>query len=88
MTEVKAPSAGRITKKGNTLTLHSEEVDLREYAVPHSARLRVDSGDQVEAGDPLTLGPLNPKELLSIKGVDTVQRFLVGRCRRCTDRRA
>jgi DNA-directed RNA polymerase subunit beta' len=77
VTEVKAPSAGRVTKKGNALTLHTEEVDVREYAVPHSARLRVADGDSVEAGDSLTEGSLNPKELLEIKGVDTVQRFLV-----------
>ncbi|HEX2194441.1 MAG TPA: DNA-directed RNA polymerase subunit beta', partial [Candidatus Limnocylindria bacterium] len=75
--EIKAPSAGRVTKKGNTLTLHAEDVDTREYAVPHSARLRVETGDQVLAGDPLTEGSLNPKDLLQIKGVDTVQRFLV-----------
>ncbi len=77
LVEVKAPSAGRITKKGNTLTLHSEEVDTREYGVPHSSRMKVDTGDTVTAGDPLTEGSLNPKDLLQIKGVDTVQRFLV-----------
>jgi DNA-directed RNA polymerase subunit beta' len=77
LVEVKAPVAGRVTKKGNTLTLHTEEVDVREYAVPHSARLRVADGDTVSAGDPLTEGSMNPKELLEIKGVDTVQRFLV-----------
>jgi DNA-directed RNA polymerase subunit beta' len=78
LVETKAPAAGRVTKKGNTLTLHSEDVDTREYAVPHSARLRVETGDEVLAGDPLTEGSLNPKDLLQIKGVDTVQRFLVG----------
>jgi len=77
LVEVKAPAAGRVTKKGNTLTLHTEEVDVREYPVPHSARLRVSDGDDVSAGDSLTEGSLNPKELLEIKGVDTVQRFLV-----------
>ncbi len=76
-TEVRSPAAGRVTKKGSTLTLHSEDVDQREYAVPHSARLRVENGDDVLAGDPLTEGSLNPKDLLQIKGVDTVQRFLV-----------
>ncbi len=75
--EVKAPATGRITKKGNTLTLHSEDVDTREYPVPHFARLRVDTGDEITAGDPITEGSLNPKDLLAIKGVDTVQRFLV-----------
>jgi DNA-directed RNA polymerase subunit beta' len=77
LVEVKAPSAGRITKRGNTLTLHSEDVDQREYQVPHSARLRVETGDEVLAGHPMTEGSLNPKDLLQIKGVDTVQRFLV-----------
>jgi DNA-directed RNA polymerase subunit beta' len=75
--EIKAPSGGRVTKRGSTLTLHAEDVDSREYAVPHSARLRVEAGDEVNAGDPLTEGSLNPKDLLQIKGVDTVQRFLV-----------
>jgi DNA-directed RNA polymerase subunit beta' len=75
--EIKAPSAGRVTKRGSILTLHAEDVDTREYAVPHSARLRVETGDEVSAGDPLTEGSLNPKDLLQIKGVDTVQRFLV-----------
>ncbi len=77
LVEVKAPAAGRIAKKGSTLTLHSEDVDTREYPVPHSARLLVETGDEVLAGHPLTMGPLNPKDLLQIKGVDTVQRFLV-----------
>jgi DNA-directed RNA polymerase subunit beta' len=75
--EVKSPAAGRVTKKGSTLTLHSVDVDSREYQVPHSARLRVETGDEVLAGHPLTEGSLNPKDLLQIKGVDTVQRFLV-----------
>jgi len=77
LVEVKAPAAGRIAKKGSTLTLHSEDVDTREYPVPHSARLLVETGDEVLAGHALTMGPLNPKDLLQIKGVDTVQRFLV-----------
>ncbi len=78
LVEIKAPTAGRVTKKGNTLTLHTEEVDVREYPVPHSARLRVADGVEVQAGDALTEGSMNPKDLLQIKGVDTVQRFLVG----------
>jgi DNA-directed RNA polymerase subunit beta' len=77
LVEVKAPAAGRITREGSTLTLHTEEIDVREYPVPHSARIRVADGDSVQAGDSLTEGSLNPKELLEIKGVDTVQRFLV-----------
>ena len=82
LVEVKSPAAGKVTKKGSTLTLHSEDVDTREYQVPHSAHLRVETGDEVLAGHPLTEGSLNPKDLLQIKGVDTVQRFLVAEVQR------
>jgi DNA-directed RNA polymerase subunit beta' len=75
--EVHAPTAGVVARKARTITIRSEEVDRREYPVPHSARLRVETGDEVIAGQPLTEGALNPKDLLSIKGVDAVQRFLV-----------
>ncbi len=75
--EVRTPTAGVVARKARNLTIRSEEVDRREYQVPHSARLRADTGDEVIAGQPLTEGALNPKDLLSIKGVDAVQRFLV-----------
>jgi len=74
---VKSPTAGVVARKGRNVTIRSEEVDRREYQVPHSARLRAETGSEVVAGQPLTEGPLNPKDLLQIKGVDAVQRFLV-----------
>jgi DNA-directed RNA polymerase subunit beta' len=75
--EVHAPTAGVVDRKARNITIRSEEVDRREYPVPHAARLKADTGDEVIAGQPLTEGALNPKDLLSIKGVDSVQRFLV-----------
>jgi DNA-directed RNA polymerase subunit beta' len=75
--EVRTPTAGVVARKARNLTIRSEEVDRREYQVPHSARLRADTGEDVIAGQALTEGALNPKDLLSIKGVDAVQRFLV-----------
>ncbi|HEY7451893.1 MAG TPA: DNA-directed RNA polymerase subunit beta', partial [Candidatus Limnocylindria bacterium] len=75
--EVHSPTAGVVARKARAITIRSEEVDRREYPVPHSARLKADTGDEVIAGQPLTEGALNPKDLLSIKGVDAVQRFLV-----------
>ena len=49
----------------------------REYAIPHSARLLVEDGQAIRAGQPMTEGSMNPKEFLEIMGVDAVQRFLV-----------
>jgi DNA-directed RNA polymerase subunit beta' len=75
--EVRSPTAGIVSRKARNLVIRSEDVDRRDYQVPHSARLRVETGDRVNAGQALTEGALNPKDLLSIKGVDAVQRFLV-----------
>ena len=55
--------------------LGSEE-EQREYPVPPTAHLMVDTGDAVRAGDPLTSGPLNPQDLLRILGKDEVQRYM------------
>jgi DNA-directed RNA polymerase subunit beta' len=40
-------------------------------------RLRVQDGDEVQAGQPLTEGPFDPKELMEIKGVRETQLYLV-----------
>jgi DNA-directed RNA polymerase subunit beta' len=37
----------------------------------------VKSGDRVRAGDPLTDGPLDPQELLEVRGRAEVQNYLV-----------
>ena len=48
-----------------------------EYALPRRARLRVAEGDIIEPGTQLTEGPLDPKEVLEIRGVRAAQRYLV-----------
>lgn len=53
------------------------DVEQRSYAVPYNARLKVQDGDQVEAGQELTEGSVDPKELLRIKGVEGVQDYLL-----------
>jgi len=52
-------------------------MDRREYMVPQGKPLRVHEGDQVMAGDRLTDGPLNPFDILNIKGVNSAQEYLV-----------
>ena len=48
-----------------------------EYLVPHGKHVRTYEGERVLAGDRLTEGPVNPMDILSIKGVDAVQSYLV-----------
>jgi DNA-directed RNA polymerase subunit beta' len=54
-----------------------EEKEEREYPVPAAARLRVENGDAVQAGQQLTEGSLNPQDILRIMGPESVQLYLV-----------
>ena len=44
---------------------------------PHNAKLRVENGQEIRAGDAITDGPINPQEYLETRGRDAVQRYLV-----------
>ncbi len=52
-------------------------VEERTYPVPYNARIKVSVDDEVEAGQELTEGSINPKELLRVKGVEGVQEYLL-----------
>ncbi|MBU8871813.1 MAG: DNA-directed RNA polymerase subunit beta' [Gemmatimonadales bacterium] len=49
----------------------------KEYTIPHGKHVRTYEGEHVLAGDRLTEGPINPMDILSIKGVGEVQQYLV-----------
>ncbi|WP_068677173.1 DNA-directed RNA polymerase subunit beta' [Oceanobacillus sp. Castelsardo] len=53
------------------------DVEQRSYAVPYNARLKVAIGDEVEAGQELTEGSIDPKDLLRVKGVEGVQAYIL-----------
>ncbi|MCJ0933049.1 DNA-directed RNA polymerase subunit beta' [Virgibacillus halodenitrificans] len=53
------------------------EVEQRAYAVPYNARMKVTVGDTVIAGQELTEGSVDPKDLLRVQGVEGVQDYLL-----------
>jgi DNA-directed RNA polymerase subunit beta' len=54
-----------------------ESGDERVYDVPVGKHLRVHEGDRVRAGDRLSEGPVNPHDILKIKGPRAVQEYLL-----------
>jgi len=55
-----------------------QEVTLRDtHLVPYRGNLEVNIGDEVEAGDRLTEGPLDPHKVLELRGVRGVMDYLV-----------
>ena len=66
-------------RKGKmTILVRSEGGMEKEHHVPRDRHLNVHAGDTVEAGDPLTGGPLVPHDILRIKGEEVLQRYIVG----------
>ncbi|WP_163971937.1 DNA-directed RNA polymerase subunit beta' [Oceanobacillus halotolerans] len=53
------------------------DVETQSYPIPYNARMKVSIGDQVIAGQGLTEGSIDPKELLRVQGVDGVQNYLL-----------
>ncbi len=75
--EIRSPEKGLLVMAEDGLRIRSEDVVEREYAIPHNAKLLVENGQLVRAGDPITDGPINPQEYLETRGRDAVQRYLV-----------
>jgi DNA-directed RNA polymerase subunit beta' len=53
------------------------EAEAKIYAVTYGSRIRVIKGQQVEAGDELTDGSIDPKDMLRIKGIRGVQNYIL-----------
>ena len=62
--------------KKKEVTVTSSD-DSRTYSIPFGAKLKVRDGDEIEAGDAITEGSINPNEILAIKGADGVYEYLV-----------
>ena len=51
--------------------------EIREHITAYGAKLRVEKGDKVEAGDRITEGNISPKELLVVTDPNTVQQYIL-----------
>ena len=58
-----------VTVKGAT--------DTRTYTVPFTARLKVEEGQTIHRGAPITEGSIDPKELLRVRDVLSVENYLL-----------
>ena len=69
----------REMKRGKrTILVKNDESGMtQEHLVPHGKHLKVQSGDRVRAGQPLTEGPLIPHDILRISGEDALQSYLL-----------
>ncbi len=69
--------AGEVSLKKKQMVISYTEKEEREYPVPSTASIWVQSGDQAKAGKQLTDGSINPHDILRILGKEAVQQYLV-----------
>ena len=55
----------------------TKEGEEKDYSIPFGFRIKVQEGQEILAGDPLTEGPINPYDVLAVKGEEAVQNYLI-----------
>jgi DNA-directed RNA polymerase subunit beta' len=68
---------GPITKGQRRVVIEAPDGEKREYSIPRGVHINVQEGDVVRAGEPLMDGPLNPHDILAVRGIEELQRYLV-----------
>jgi len=75
--EIVAREGGRVLLDKGLITIRREVREESVMEIPAAARLRVEDGQMVKAGDQLTDGPKNPREILRILGKEACQMYLL-----------
>ena len=65
-----------IVKKEVVVT-DSESGEAKSYLIPFGSRLKVTEGQHIESGQEITEGSIDPHDLLRIKGLRSVQDYLL-----------
>jgi DNA-directed RNA polymerase subunit beta' len=82
-TDMPSPVSGALKVASNgKLTIAMKEIEERVYEVEHNARLNVENGQKVSAGDFLTEGSANPQDILRISGREAVHKYMVNEVQR------
>ncbi len=64
-------------KKREVIVTNKETGEQKAYLIPYGSRIKVLEGQELEAGDELTEGSVNPHDILAIKGVRAVQDYMI-----------
>ena len=64
-------------KKREVIVTNEETGETKAYLIPYGSRIKVADGAQLEAGDELTEGSVNPHDILKIKGLRAVQDYML-----------
>ena len=64
-------------KKNEVIVTNPENGDTKTYLIPYGSQIKVADGQTIAAGDPLTVGSIDPHDILNIKGIRAVQDYIL-----------
>jgi DNA-directed RNA polymerase subunit beta' len=76
-TAVKSRTAGHAYVADDKIIVRYEEREVGDYTIPPGARLKVEHGQRLSAGDQITEGTKNLQDILRIQGREAVQQYLL-----------
>ena len=59
------------------IVTNNETGESKAYLIPYGSRIKIQDGVELEAGDELTEGSVNPHDILKIKGLRAVQDYMI-----------
>ena len=62
---------------GNFTVYVKNDVETKKYTTNYGAKLCVEKGQEIKAGDKITFGAINPKELLAVTDPLTAQNYIL-----------
>ncbi len=68
---------GDVQKQYRKIFVTGDNAETREYQLPRGAHINVQEGERVRAGEPLMDGPIDPHDILRVRGEKELQRYLV-----------
>ncbi|MDD8049498.1 MAG: DNA-directed RNA polymerase subunit beta' [Thomasclavelia sp.] len=66
-----------IDNGGRAEVVVENKLETRSYLTPFGAKLVVGKGDELAVGDKITTGSIDPKELLTVSDVRTVENYII-----------
>ena len=65
------------SKRKREVTVANDQTgEAKTYTIPYGSSIKVHDGDVIEAGDELTMGSVNPNDILHIRGPHAVQVYI------------
>ncbi len=78
ITEIPGVAEIRDTKKKREIVVTDRETgEVKTYLIPYGSHIKIHDGAILSAGDALTEGSINPHDILKIKGIGSVQDYIL-----------